>query len=237
MKGFLQGNTNVLRMTRHVMSLRFDHHQAIASNLPTMSPLVQIQKPAPSFSGTAVIDGQFKNISLTDYKGRYVVLLFYPLDFTFVCPTELVAFNEALDKFHQLNSEVIAISVDSHYTHLAFCNTHVKQGGLGPNMRLTMLSDLNKEISRDYGVLLEKAGIALRGLFIIDGKGILRQSTINDLPVGRSAKETLRLLQAFQFTDQHGEVCPAEWKPGEKAIIPNIEKSREYFSKLTLINV
>jgi alkyl hydroperoxide reductase subunit AhpC len=216
---------------RTTIGLRWDHHQPMISNLPPVTnTLVQIQKPAPQFSGTAVVNGQFKSISLKDYKGKYVILLFYPLDFTFVCPTELVAFNDVLDKFHQLNCEVIAISVDSHYTHLAFCNAHRNQGGLGPNMRLTMLSDLKKDISRDYGILLENTGFALRGLFIIDGKGILRQSTINDLPVGRSAKETLRLIQAFQFTDQHGEVCPAEWEPGKKTIIPNIEKSRDYFS-------
>uniref|UniRef100_A0A4W6F806 Peroxiredoxin-1 n=1 Tax=Lates calcarifer TaxID=8187 RepID=A0A4W6F806_LATCA len=177
----------------------------------------KIGKPAPDFKATAVVNGQFKDIQLSDYKGKYVVFFFYPLDFTFVCPTEIVAF-------------IIGCSIDSHFSHLAWINTPRKQGGLG-NMNIPLVADLTKTISRDYGVLKEDDGIAYRGLFVIDDKGILRQITINDLPVGRSVDETLRLVQAFQHTDKYGEVCPAGWKPGSDTIVPDVEKSKEFFSK------
>ena len=231
-RGLFTWKSPILRSAPKALGLRYDHHDVTALNQPRVYSLAQIQKPAPSFTGTALKDGQFHKVSLADYRGKYVVLLFYPLDFTFVCPTELLAFNKALGKFHELNAEVIAVSVDSHFTHLAFCNTSQSQGGLGTDMRLTLVSDIRKQISRDYGVLLEDAGIALRGLFIIDEKSILRQATINDLPIGRSVKETLRLIQALQFTDRHGEVCPADWTPGEDTIVPSVEGSRAYFSKL-----
>lgn len=187
-----------------------------------------VQKPAPDFKGTAVIDKQFKEIKLSDFQGKYLVLFFYPLDFTFVCPTEIIAFNDRLSEFKQLDTEVIAVSVDSHFSHLAWCNTERKQGGLG-DMKLPILSDLTKQISRDYGVLLDQAGISLRGLFIIDPKGIVRQITINDLPVGRSVDETLRLIKAFQYTDKHGEVCPANWEPNKPTIDP--KNAKDYFEK------
>ncbi|XP_032221333.1 peroxiredoxin-1 isoform X1 [Nematostella vectensis] len=190
-----------------------------------------IQKPAPAFSGTAVNKhGEFIDLKLSDYKGKYVVLFFYPLDFTFVCPTEIIAFSDRVDEFKAINCEVIACSVDSEYSHLAWTNVPRKKGGIG-NINIPILSDLTKQISKDYGVLLEDQGVALRGLFIIDDKGILRQITINDLPVGRSVDETLRLIQAFQFTDKHGEVCPAGWRPGADTIIPEPQKSSSYFSK------
>eukprot|EP01135_Chromosphaera_perkinsii_P004209 Nk52_evm28s271 gene=Nk52_evmTU28s271 len=189
-----------------------------------------IQKPAPQFEADAVVNGEFKKIKLSDYKGKYVVFFFYPLDFTFVCPTEIVAFSDAAEEFRKLNVEVIACSIDSKFSHLAWTKTPRKEGGLGP-MNIPLVSDLTKQISRDYGVLLEEEGIALRGLFIIDDKGILRQITVNDLPVGRSVDETLRLIQAFQFTDEYGEVCPANWKPGKATMVPEPEKSKNYFSK------
>ncbi|KAL1497976.1 hypothetical protein ABEB36_008852 [Hypothenemus hampei] len=188
-----------------------------------------IQKPAPIFKGTAVVDGQFKEISLEDYKGKYVIIFFYPLDFTFVCPTEIIAFSDRIEEFKKINTAVVACSTDSHFSHLAWTNTSRLQGGLGP-MSIPLLADKNLEISRAYGVLDEATGIDFRGLFIIDGKGILRQVTINDLPVGRSVDETIRLVQAFQFTDEHGEVCPAGWKPGTKTIKPSVEASKEFFS-------
>jgi len=190
----------------------------------------KIGQPAPNFKATAVVDGQFKEIQLSDYKGKYVIFFFYPLDFTFVCPTEIVAFSERVEEFRTIGCEVIAASTDSHFSHLAWINTPRKQGGLGP-MNIPLVADLTQSISRDYGVLKEDEGIAYRGLFVIDDKGILRQITINDLPVGRSVDETLRLVQAFQHTDKFGEVCPAGWKPGSDTIVPDVQKSKEFFSK------
>uniref|UniRef100_A0A674NNL5 Peroxiredoxin-2 n=1 Tax=Takifugu rubripes TaxID=31033 RepID=A0A674NNL5_TAKRU len=172
----------------------------------------------------------FKDLKLSDYRGKYVVFFFYPLDFTFVCPTEIVAFSNRVEDFRNINCEVIGCSIDSHFTHLAWINTPRKEGGLG-EMKIPLVADLTKEISKDYGVLKEDDGIAYRGLFVIDDKGVLRQITINDLPVGRSVDETLRLVQAFQFTDKNGEVCPAGWKPGSDTIIPDVEKSKTFFSK------
>lgn len=192
----------------------------------------QVQKPAPDFSGTAVVNGDFKEIKLSDYKGKYVVLFFYPLDFTFVCPTELIAFSEKISEFTAVNAQVIGVSTDSHFSHLAWINTPRKQGGLGGNLGYPLLSDFNKIISNKYNVLLEDAGIALRGLFIIDEKGILKQFSVNDLPVGRSVDETLRLIKAFQFVEKHGEVCPANWQPKSKTIKPNPKESKEYFESV-----
>ncbi|CAL8357082.1 unnamed protein product [Boreogadus saida] len=190
----------------------------------------QIGKPAPAFTTTAVVNGEFKDVSLSSYQGKYVILFFYPLDFTFVCPTEIVAFSDRAEEFRQIGCEVLGASTDSQFSHLAWINTPRKQGGLGP-MNIPLLADLTHSISRDYGVLKEDQGIAYRGLFVIDDKGILRQITINDLPVGRSVDETLRLVQAFQHTDKFGEVCPAGWKPGHDTIVPDIKKSKEFFSK------
>ena len=187
-----------------------------------------VRKPAPDFAGTAVVDMQFQQLKLSDYKGKYLVLFFYPLDFTFVCPTEIIAFNDALPEFQATNCEIVGCSVDSHYTHFAWVNTPRKQGGLGP-MQMPLLSDLNRQIGRDYGVLVEEDGHHLRGTYIIDTKGVLRHVSINDYPVGRSTEEILRLVQAFQFVDQHGEVCPAKWKPGKKTIKADPKKKLEYF--------
>ncbi|XP_058128277.1 peroxiredoxin-2 [Anopheles ziemanni] len=191
----------------------------------------QVQKPAPSFKGTAVINNDFREIKLEDYRGKYLVLFFYPLDFTFVCPTEIIAFSDRIQDFKALNTEVVGVSVDSHFSHLAWVNTPRKAGGLG-KLEYPLLADLTKKISADYGVLLEE-GISLRGLFIIDPNGVVRQITINDLPVGRSVDETIRLIKAFQFVEKHGEVCPANWEPNANAatIKPNPKESREYFEK------
>ncbi|XP_066298263.1 peroxiredoxin-1-like [Branchiostoma lanceolatum] len=191
----------------------------------------KLQHPAPNFESTAVLpSGEFKTIKLSDYKGKYLVIFFYPLDFTFVCPTEIIAFSDRVEEFKKISCEVVAVSTDSQFSHLAWTNTPRKQGGLG-KMQIPILSDKAMTISKDYGVLMEDEGIAFRGLFIIDDKGTLRQITINDLPVGRSVDETLRLVQAFQFTDKHGEVCPAGWKPGADTIKPDVKDSKEYFSK------
>lgn len=190
----------------------------------------KLTQPAPMWKGTAVVNGEFKDISLADYRGKYVVFFFYPLDFTFVCPTEIIAFSDRAEEFRAINCEIIGCSTDSHFSHLAWINTPRKQGGLG-SMNIPLLADKTCDISRNYGVLKEDEGIAFRGLFIIDDKGNLRQITINDLPVGRSVDETLRLVQAFQFTDKHGEVCPAGWKPGADTMKPDPKGSKTYFSK------
>jgi len=202
-------------------------------SLHTCSPLLaaQVQKPAPAFTAQAVVDGQFKEVSLSDYLGSYVVVYFYPLDFTFVCPTEIIAFSERIQEFKDIGCQVVGISTDSHFSHLAWINQPRKQGGLG-GLQYPLVSDFNKEISREYGVLIEEAGIALRGLFIVDPQGVLRQMSINDLPVGRSVDETLRLIKAFQFVEKHGEVCPANWTPDSPTIKPNPEGSLEYFDKV-----
>ncbi|KAF8876790.1 peroxiredoxin [Gymnopilus junonius] len=189
-----------------------------------------VQRPAPTFKAEAVADSLFVDIDLEKYRGQWVVLLFYPMDFTFVCPTEILAFNDALPFFKELNTSVLAISTDSKFSHFAWATQTRKEGGLGPNLQLPLVADRNLKISRDYGVLLEEEGIALRGLFLIDPKGTLRQITVNDLPVGRSVDETLRLIKAFQFTDAHGEVCPANWTEGSKTIKTDPVAKLEYFS-------
>lgn len=148
---------------------------------------------------------------------------------TFVCPTEIIAFSDRAEEFRRINTEVIGVSTDSHFTHLAWINTPRKQGGLG-ELNIPLLADKSMNVSRAYGVLDEESGIPFRGLYIIDGQQKLRQITVNDLPVGRSVDETLRLVQAFQYTDVHGEVCPAGWKPGSKTIKPNVEQSKDYFN-------
>uniref|UniRef100_A0A0K8TUD5 thioredoxin-dependent peroxiredoxin n=1 Tax=Tabanus bromius TaxID=304241 RepID=A0A0K8TUD5_TABBR len=193
--------------------------------------MLKIQKPAPQFSGEAVVKGQFKQISLSDYKGKYVVLFFYPLDFTFVCPTEIITFSDRAAEFRKIGCELIAASTDSHFTHLAWTNTPRKQGGLG-ELDIPLLADKSMKIARDYHILDEETGVPFRGLFIIDKEQNLRQITVNDLPVGRNVDETLRLVQAFQFTDTHGEVCPANWKPGDKTMVADPNKSKEYFSSV-----
>ncbi|VDP23142.1 unnamed protein product [Soboliphyme baturini] len=188
----------------------------------------QIGQPAPDFEATAVVKGRFKSVKLSDYKGKYLILFFYPRDFTFVCPTEIISFSESADLFHKNGCELLACSTDSEFSHLAWIKTPRSEGGLG-EMKIPILADPNHAIASSYGVYCEKQGLAYRGLFIIDGKGILRQITINDLPVGRSVEETLRLLQAFNYTDEHGEVCPAGWKPGKPTIKPGVDESKEYF--------
>ncbi|CAF0854968.1 unnamed protein product [Brachionus calyciflorus] len=208
--------------------------QTIARNFSLCSQLnaARVQHPAPDFKGTAVVNGDFKEIQLSDYKGKYLVLFFYPLDFTFVCPTEIIAFSDRIEEFKAINTEVVGVSTDSHFSHLAWVNLDRKSGGLG-GLNYPLLSDFNKKISKDYDVLVESAGIALRGLFLVDPNGVLRQITVNDLPVGRSVDETLRLVRAFQFVEKHGEVCPADWDPKKKAatIKPSPKASLEYFEK------
>jgi alkyl hydroperoxide reductase subunit AhpC len=191
---------------------------------------VLVAKEAPNFCAKAVMpDGSFKDVSLNEYRGKYVVLFFYPLDFTFVCPTEIIAFSEAEGQFEALGSQLLGCSVDSHYTHLAWRNTPRKQGGLG-DIKYPLVSDLDKKIAQAYDVLLP-GGIALRGLFLIDKQGIVRHQVVNDLPLGRNVDEALRMVKALQYFESHGEVCPANWKEGSATIKPDPKGSQEYFSK------
>ena len=190
-----------------------------------------VTKEAPDFVAQAVMpDNSFAELKLSSYRGKYVVLFFYPLDFTFVCPSEIIAFDKALPQFEEKNAQVIGVSVDSHFTHWAWKNTPRDQGGIG-QINYPLVSDLNKSISRDYGVLLEDQGIALRGLFLIDKEGVIRHGLVNDLPLGRSVDEALRVLAALQFTEEHGEVCPANWHQGDEAMKPSAEGVAEYLAK------
>jgi alkyl hydroperoxide reductase subunit AhpC len=190
-----------------------------------------VQKNAPDFKATAVLpDGSFKDIKLSDYKGKWVVLFFYPLDFTFVCPTEILAFSDAKAEFDKVGAQVLGVSVDSHFTHLAWTQMDRKEGGLS-GLTYPLVADLNKSIARDYGVLIEEAGIALRGLFIINPEGKVAAATVHDLPVGRSTDETLRVIKAFQFVAKHGEVCPANWSEGKATMKADPKGSKEYFGK------
>lgn len=192
---------------------------------------LQIGRPAPGFKLEAVLHGQFRPAALEDYKGRWLVVFFYPLDFTFVCPTEILAFSDRIGEFHKLGSEVVGVSVDSKFTHLAWTEKPREQGGIA-GLQYPLLADLNKQMASDYGVLTEE-GVALRGLFLIDPQGVIQHATINNLGVGRSVDETLRVLQAFQYVQEHGEVCPADWKPGSKSMKPDWEGSKEYFASKT----
>ena len=191
---------------------------------------VLVTKEAPDFKAQAVMaNGSFDELSLSSYKGKYVLLFFYPLDFTFVCPSEILAFDKAREEFAKRNCELIGVSVDSHFTHLAWKNTPVQSGGIG-NIGFPLVADLDKSISEDYGVLLPD-GISLRGLFLVDKEGIVRHQLINDLPLGRSVEEAIRILDALQFTEKYGDVCPANWKPGEEAMKPTAEGVADYLSK------
>lgn len=191
---------------------------------------VLVQKPAPEFKAQAVMpDGSFKEVSLADYKGKYVILFFYPLDFTFVCPTEIIAFSDSAAEFEKLGVQLLGCSIDSHFSHLAWRNTPRTQGGLG-QINYPLVADLSKKIAEAYDVLLP-GGIALRGLFLIDKNGVVRHQVVNDLPLGRSVDEALRMVKALQFFEKNGEVCPANWKEGDLTIKANPKDSQEFFSK------
>jgi len=195
-----------------------------------MSTLVT--REAPDFTAQAVMpDNSFAELKLSSYRGKYVVLFFYPLDFTFVCPSEIIAFDKAVGQFKEKNAEVIGVSVDSHFTHLAWKNTPRDKGGIG-QVQYPLVADLAKKISQEYGVLLE-GGVALRGLFLIDKEGVVRHALVNDLPLGRNVDEALRVLDALQYTEEHGEVCPANWRDGEAAMKPTAEGVADYLAKHT----
>lgn len=191
---------------------------------------VLVTKPAPDFTAQAVMeDGSFKDLSLSDYKGKYVLLFFYPLDFTFVCPTEIIAFSDRASEFADAGVQIVGVSVDSHFSHLAWRNLPRDQGGLG-DIKYPLVADLSKQIARDYDVLTEDGTVALRGLFLIDQAGLVRHQVVNDLPLGRSVDEALRMVQALQFFEKNGEVCPANWKEGARTIKPTVGDSKTFFS-------
>lgn len=189
-----------------------------------------VGKQAPDFEADAVVEGEFKRVKLSDYSGKWKVLFFYPLDFTFVCPTEITAYSDAMAKFKELNCEVFAVSTDSKFSHLAWTKQPRNEGGIG-DVNFPVLADFTKKISRDYEVLIEEAGVALRGLFLLDTNNVVQHSTVNNLPVGRNVDETLRLLEAFQFTEKHGEVCPANWSKGSDSMKADPKGSKEWFNK------
>ena len=197
----------------------------------TSNDCLRVGQQAPDFTATAVIDQEFKEISLSQYRGKYVVLFFYPLDFTFVCPTEITAFSDRYSDFNSKNTEILGVSVDSKFTHLAWIQTPRNEGGIG-DINYPLVSDLKREIATSYNVLNDD-GEADRGLFIINPKGIIMHSTINKAPVGRNIDETLRVLQAYQYVESHpDEVCPAGWTPGDKTMKEDPKGSKEYFSSL-----
>jgi peroxiredoxin (alkyl hydroperoxide reductase subunit C) len=187
-----------------------------------------IGKPAPAFSLDAVQGGDFRTIQLSDYRGKWLILFFYPLDFTFVCPTEICAISDRAAIFRELGAEIVGVSIDSKFSHYAWMQQPRNQGGI-EGLKYPLLSDINKQMSRDYGVLSDE-GVALRGLFLIDPDGVLQHATINNLAVGRNVDEILRVLQAFQYVREHGEVCPANWEPGRKTMIPDVHDAKAYFS-------
>lgn len=190
-----------------------------------------VGKQAPAFKAKAVIGNKIvEDFSLMHYRGKYVVFFFYPLDFTFVCPTELHAFQEALEEFEKRNAQVIGCSVDSVHSHYAWLNTPKSKGGI-EGVDYPLVSDINKNISEDYGVLVPGEGIAYRGLYLIDKEGVVRHQLINDLPLGRSVAEILRMIDALQHFEQHGEVCPANWNKGAETMKPNQEDLEKYFAK------
>jgi len=189
-----------------------------------------VAKPAPDFAAQAVMpDGAIKQVKLSDYKGKYVILFFYPLDFTFVCPTEIVAFSDKTADFESRNTQVLGVSIDSQFSHLAWRNTDRKKGGLGA-INYPLVADVTKSISQDYGVLAD-IGVAFRGLFLIDKEGVVQHQLINNLPLGRNIDEALRMVEALQFHENNGEVCPANWKAGEEGMKPDPKGSQSYFEK------
>lgn len=190
-----------------------------------------VTKPAPAFNCEALLPGgEFGNIELSQFKGKWVVLFFYPLDFTFVCPTEILAFNDRAEEFRKLGCEVVGASIDSKFAHHAWSALERKKGGLGP-LSIPLLADPTHQLSKDYGVYLEEEGHTLRGLFLINPEGILKHALFNSPEAGRSVDETLRLLQAYQYAAVHGEVCPAGWKPGQATIKPSPTEKLAYFEK------
>jgi peroxiredoxin (alkyl hydroperoxide reductase subunit C) len=187
---------------------------------------------APQFELEAVHNEQFKQLDKDDFKGKWLVLFFYPLDFTFVCPTEICAFSDRLDEFESIGAQVVGVSVDSQFTHLAWTRQPREEGGIA-GLRFPLLADVKREMASAFGCLTNQ-GVALRALFVIDPDGIVQHATINNLSVGRSVDEVIRVLKACQFVRTHGEVCPADWQPGEETIVPDVQKARDFFETRAL---
>jgi alkyl hydroperoxide reductase subunit AhpC len=191
-----------------------------------------VGKTAPDFELEGYFNGQISRYKLSDYRKKWVLLLFYPLDFSFVCPTEVLNFSAAAEKFCGLNCQIFGISVDSVYVHKAWMDTKREDGGLGGNLNYPLLSDLNKGAARDYGILMEDEGVSLRGLFLISPEGTIMHATINSLSVGRSVAEAMRVMKAFQFVSSHeGQVCPADWEDGKDAMVANSDGVKEYLAR------
>ena len=192
---------------------------------------VLVGKEAPDFKATFVMpDNSFEEKSLSDYRGKYVVLFFYPLDFTFVCPSEIIAFDNHLAEFKERNCEVIGVSVDSHFTHVAWKNTAIDKGGIG-QVQYPLVADLTKDIARDYDVLTGNGAVAFRGLFLIDKVGAVRHQIVNDLPLGRNVAEAVRMVDALQFHEENGEVCPANWSKGKSGMKADAEGVAAYLAE------
>jgi peroxiredoxin (alkyl hydroperoxide reductase subunit C) len=183
---------------------------------------VLVSKQAPDFTAAAVMaDGSIKpDFKLSDYKGQYIVLFFYPLDFTFVCPTELIAFSKRIKEFESRDVQVIGCSIDSQFSHVAWRNTPVDDGGIGA-VTYPLVADVKHEICQAYDVEFDEAGVAFRGSFLIDTEGVVRHQVVNDLPLGRNVDEMIRMIDALQFTEKHGEVCPAGWSKGDEGMTPD----------------
>jgi peroxiredoxin (alkyl hydroperoxide reductase subunit C) len=190
-----------------------------------------IGKKAPDFKAPAVVDNILGDFDSASLRGKWAVVFFYPLDFTFVCPTEILAFSDKVPEFNALGAEVVAVSVDSQFSHYAWVRTPKNQGGLG-EVNLSLVSDLNKTIARGYDVLDEEAGVAYRGVFILDPEGVVQSAIVNNLPVGRNVNEVLRTLKAFQYVTSHdGEVCPANWEEGSDTMSPTPDGVAQYLSQ------
>ncbi|CAI9766417.1 unnamed protein product [Fraxinus pennsylvanica] len=212
---------------------RPSHNTRCSCAVRALCELPLVGNQAPDFEAEAVFDQEFIKVKLSEYIGKkYVILFFYPLDFTFVCPTEITAFSDRYEEFQKLNTEILGVSIDSVFSHLAWVQTDRKSGGLG-DLNYPLVSDVTKSISKLYNVLIPDQGIALRGLFIIDKEGVIQHSTINNLAIGRSVDETLRTLQALQYVQENpDEVCPAGWKPGDKSMKPDPKLSKDYFAQI-----
>lgn len=228
------GLSKSLRLGAPAVASRVSSARSSPRSVVIQASLPLTGNPAPDFEAQAVFDQEFINLKLSDYQRqkKYVVLFFYPLDFTFVCPTEITAFSDRHGEFEALNTEIIGVSVDSVFSHLAWVQTERKSGGIG-DIKYPLVSDITKSISQQFNVLIHGEGVALRGLFIIDREGIIQHATVNNLAIGRSVDETLRTLQALQYVqDNPDEVCPAGWKPGEKTMKPDSKLSKEYFAAI-----
>ncbi|KAI8325756.1 thioredoxin-like protein [Martensiomyces pterosporus] len=211
-----------------------DNNNSSSAADTTAAPSAQacrVGRPAPAFAVPAVLaDGSIDTVSLSDYKDRYLAILFYPADFTFVCPTEITSFSDHAGEFARSDCDLVVCSTDSEFVHYNWRLQGRKDGGVG-EIAVPMLADRTRQMSRDYGVLSEETGQAFRGLFIIDPSQKLRVAIVNDMPVGRSVQEALRLVQALKYSDEHGEVCPANWHKGDAAIKPTIGQSKAFFAQ------